>query len=215
VLDRIAQQAVSIVQQQDDRLAADDDEVCPRIAVEVPTGERDTRTRAVGPGGIQDRGCALTVQSARETPLGAKLGGPSGGKATVDTRADMNVTPLVDVMLVLLIIFMVAAPLATVSIRLDLPPATPPPPNVKPEEPTFVSLQQSGALYIGSTETGLVSLAADLTRIIAKPNPTEERVFVRADGDVRYVDFMAVMNALQDGGFYKVALVGENLQSNL
>ena len=148
--------------------------------------------------------------------MGAKLGGPAGGrKSTIDTQADMNVTPLVDVMLVLLIIFMVAAPMATVSIRLDLPPATPPPPGQKPEEPTFISLQQSGALYIGQSETGLVSLAADLSRIIGGSNPTDERVFVRADGDVRYVDFMAVVNALQDGGFYKVALIGENLPSNL
>ena len=147
--------------------------------------------------------------------MGAKLGGPGGGKKTIDQNADINVTPFVDVMLVLLIIFMVAAPMATVSIRLDLPPATPPQPGQPPEEPTFVSLQQSGALYIGQQETGLVSLAGDLTRVIGGSNPTEERVFVRADGDVRYLDFMAVMNALQDGGFYKVALVGEDLASNL
>ena len=147
--------------------------------------------------------------------MGAKLGGPGGGGKTIQQNADINVTPFVDVMLVLLIIFMVSAPLATVSIRLDLPPATPPPPGAKPDEPTFISLQQSGALYIGQQETGLVSLAADLTRVVGGPDPTDERVFVRADGDVRYVDFMAVMNALQDGGFYKVALVGENLQSNL
>ena len=144
--------------------------------------------------------------------MGAKLAGPGRARKSVQQNADINVTPFVDVMLVLLIIFLVAAPLATVSIRLDLPPPVPGPPG---EEPTFVSLQQSGALYIGQQETGLVSLAGDLARIIGGPNPAEERVFVRADGDVRYVDFMAVVNALQDGGFYKVALVGENLRSNL
>jgi biopolymer transport protein ExbD len=147
--------------------------------------------------------------------LGAKLSGPGGGGKTIDQNADINVTPFVDVMLVLLIIFMVSAPLATVSIRLDLPPATPPPPGTPPEEPTYVSLQQSGALYIGTQETALSTLAGDLTRFLGTTDPTEERIFVRADGDVRYVDFMSVMNALQDGGFYKVALVGEDLQSNL
>ena len=147
--------------------------------------------------------------------MGAKLGGPGGGKHVIATQADMNVTPLVDVMLVLLIIFMVSAPLAPGPIRLDLPPATPPPPGTPPEEPTYVSLQQSGALYIGTQETGLTSLAGDLVRFLGTTDPTEERIFVRADGDVRYVDFMAVMNALQDGGFYKVALVGEDLASNL
>jgi biopolymer transport protein ExbD len=143
--------------------------------------------------------------------MGAKVGGPGGGSRwTINTQGDINVTPLVDVMLVLLIIFMVSAPLATVSIKLDLPPAQAPL-NAKPEEPTYISIQQSGALYIGTTETGLATLAGDLARIIAKPNPTEERIFVRADSEVKYFDFMTVMNALQDGGFYQVALVGEDL----
>ena len=148
--------------------------------------------------------------------MAAKLSGPGGGgRYNIQANADINVTPFVDVMLVLLIIFMVAAPLATVSIRLDLPPATPPPPGVPPEEPTFVSLQQSGALYIGQTETSLETLPGDLSRVLGGSNPTEERIFVRADGDVQYGNFMSVMNALQDGGFYKVALVGEDLQSSL
>jgi biopolymer transport protein ExbD len=147
--------------------------------------------------------------------MAAKLAGPRGGKYTTEQNADINVTPFVDVMLVLLIIFMVAAPLATVSIRLDLPPATPPPPGVPPEEPTYVSLQESGSLYIGTQETALSTLAADLSRVVGGSNPTEERVFVRADGNVEYGNFMNVMNALQDGGFYKVALVGEDLASDL
>ena len=146
--------------------------------------------------------------------MGAKLAGPAGGKtATIDTLADMNVTPLVDVMLVLLIIFMVAAPLATTYIPLDVPPAKPSP--LPSEPPTVVSLQQSGALYIGQQETGLVSLAADLTRTLGGPDPAAERIYVRADGDVAYLDFMAVMNALHDGGFYEVAIIGENLESRL
>ena len=143
--------------------------------------------------------------------MGAKLGGPGGGsKHVIEQTSDINVTPMVDVMLVLLIIFMVSAPLATVSIKLDLPPAQAPT-NAKPEEPTYISIQQSGALYIGTVETGLATLAGDLARVIAKPNPTEERIFVRADAEVKYFDFMTVMNALQDGGYYQVALVGEDL----
>ena len=143
--------------------------------------------------------------------MGAKVGGPGGGSRwTIETRGDINVTPLVDVMLVLLIIFMVSAPLATVSIKLDLPPAQAPT-GAKPKEPTYISIQQSGALYIGTVETGLATLAGDLARVIGGSNPTEERIFVRADAEVRYYDFMTVMNALQDGGFYQVALVGEDL----
>ena len=145
--------------------------------------------------------------------MAAKLSGPRGGGKTIVQNADINVTPFVDVMLVLLIIFMVAAPLATVSLRLDLPPPVPTP--GPPEEPIFVSLQQSGALYIGVQETGLSTLAADLSAFVGGAEPTQERIFVRADGDVRYLDFMSVMNALQDGGFYKVALIGEDMATTL
>src|SRR4026207_1054761 len=75
-----------------------------------------------------------------------------GGKKRFGDNAEINVTPFVDVMLVLLIIFMVAAPLATVNIKLDLPPPNPdtPPPQV---EPIFVSLQDTGQIFIG-TQTG-------------------------------------------------------------
>ena len=143
--------------------------------------------------------------------MGAKLGGPGGGsRHTIEGNAEINVTPMVDVMLVLLIIFMVSAPLATVSIKLDLPPAQSPP-GVKPKEPTYISIQQSGALYIGTVETGLATLAGDLARVVGGSNPTEERIFVRADAEVKYFDFMSVMNALQDGGYYQVALVNEDL----
>ena len=143
--------------------------------------------------------------------MGAKLGGPGGGnRHGINPQADIHVTPVVGVMLVLLILFMVSAPLAPGSVQLDLPPAQAPP-NAKPEEPTYISIQQSGALYIGTVETGLATLAGDLARVIAKPNPTEERIFVRADAEVKYFDFMTVMNALQDGGYYQVALVGEDL----
>ncbi|HEY9218740.1 MAG TPA: biopolymer transporter ExbD [Phenylobacterium sp.] len=143
--------------------------------------------------------------------MGAKLGGGSKGRFDLGQNSDINVTPFVDVMLVLLIIFMVAIPAATVSIKLDLPPAIPPPPGAKIEEPTLINIQGGGGLYIGEAPTTINSLTADLARIIAKPNPTEERVYIRADRTVRYGDFMAVMNLLQEGGYYQVALINEEL----
>jgi len=82
--------------------------------------------------------------------MGAKLGGGGGGRFNLGQNSDINVTPFVDVMLVLLIIFMVAIPAATVSIKLDLPPAIPPPPNApKPPEPTVINIQANGGIYIG------------------------------------------------------------------
>jgi len=144
--------------------------------------------------------------------MGAKLGGGGSGKFDLGQNSDINVTPFVDVMLVLLIIFMVAIPAATVSIKLDLPPAIPPPPGSKIEEPTLINIQEAG-LYIGDVPTTLDTLPADLTRILllTKPEPTAERVYIRADRTVRYGDFMAVMNTLQGNGFFQVALINEEL----
>ncbi len=144
--------------------------------------------------------------------MAAKLSGPGGkGKFELGQNADINVTPFVDVMLVLLIIFMVAAPLATVSIRLDLPPATPS--TSEPEEPVVVSIQRSGSVYIGDQETAPARLAADLNARFGITQVTEERVFVRADEQVRYVAFMEVLNALQDGGYYQIALISEDFNT--
>lgn len=147
--------------------------------------------------------------------MGAKLGGGGGKKYDLGQNSDINVTPFVDVMLVLLIIFMVAAPLATVSIAVDLPPAVPNANDVKPKEPVFISVQTSGALFIADKQTRLENLAADIpAAMVAKGvtgNFTEERVFIRADADVMYEDFMAVMNELQANGYYKVGLINEDI----
>ncbi|WP_340645072.1 biopolymer transporter ExbD [Phenylobacterium sp.] len=142
--------------------------------------------------------------------MGAKLGGGGGGKFDLGQNSDINVTPFVDVMLVLLIIFMVSIPAATVSIKLDLPPAIPPPEGQKVEEPTLINIQVAG-LYIGDKPTTLDTLPADLARVLDKPNPTEERVYIRADRTVRYGQFMEVMNSLQGNGYFQVALINEDL----
>jgi len=146
--------------------------------------------------------------------MGAKMGGGGGSKFDLGQNADMNVTPFVDVMLVLLIIFMVSIPAATVSIKLDLPPAIPPPPGTKVKEPTLINIQRGG-LFIGDQPTALERLAGDLSAQLTRDDPatppTEQRVYIRADRDVRYGDFMAVMNDLQGNGFYQVALINEEL----
>ncbi|HEY5676403.1 MAG TPA: biopolymer transporter ExbD, partial [Myxococcales bacterium] len=96
--------------------------------------------------------------------MAAKLGGGGGGRFDLGQNSDINVTPFVDVMLVLLIIFMVAIPAATVSIKLDLPPAIPPPPGAKVEEPVLINIQQGGSVYIGDKATSMDGLIGDLSR---------------------------------------------------
>ncbi|MBU2134996.1 MAG: biopolymer transporter ExbD [Alphaproteobacteria bacterium] len=143
--------------------------------------------------------------------MAAKLSGGGGSKFDLGQNSDINVTPFVDVMLVLLIIFMVAIPAATVSIKLDLPPAIPPPPGTVVEEPTLINVQEGGAIFIGERPTTLQTLAADLASELAVPVPTEERVYIRADRTVRYGEFMSVMNQLQTDGYFLVALINEEL----
>lgn len=141
--------------------------------------------------------------------MAAKLSGSGGGKYTVEANSEINVTPFVDIMLVLLIIFMVAAPLATVSVAVTLPRAVAPPaPN--PPKPVFISIQHGGEVYVGDFRTSVGSLGDDLKVQIGTRDPEQERIFIRADQQTRYGDFMQVMNALQDNGFYSVALVGED-----
>jgi biopolymer transport protein ExbD len=142
--------------------------------------------------------------------MGAKLGGGGSGRFDLGQNSEINVTPFVDVMLVLLIIFMVSIPAATVSIKLDLPPAVPPPPGTKTEEPTVINIQ-NGGIFIGEAATTVDTLPADLARKLNKPDPTQERVYIRANRDVRYGDFMQVMNTLQGNGYFQVALINEEL----
>src|ERR1700731_4183176 len=103
--------------------------------------------------------------------MAAKLGGQGGGRFSLGQNSDINVTPFVDVMLVLLIIFMVAIPAATVSIKLDLPPAVPPPPGTKVKEPVLINLQQGGAIFIGDRGTSLDTLIPDLTARLNQEEP--------------------------------------------
>ncbi len=140
--------------------------------------------------------------------MAAQLQSAGGGRYGVRQNSAINVTPFVDVMLVLLIIFMVAAPMPTKFIPLNLPPAETPKHPVDP--PTVIHVQPDG-LFVGETATNLDRLPGDLARSLNKPEPTLEQVYLRADRKVRYRQFMAVINALQASGYYKVALVNEDL----
>ena len=142
--------------------------------------------------------------------MAAKLSGSGGGRYETEQNSEINVTPFVDVMLVLLIIFMVAAPMAVVSVEVALPRAVAPP-SPNPPKPVYISIQEGGRLYIQDFPTDLASLGDDLRKALGSVrNPEKERIFIRADKNVLYGDFMGVMNMLQDNNFYSVALVGED-----
>ena len=107
---------------------------------------------------------------------------------------------------------MVAAPLATVAIKIDLPPAQAPKDVNK--KPTFLSVRRGGNVFLiapdRTTQTPLESLAGQLG--VALPgNPADQTVLIRADRDVRYKEFMAVVNQLQKDGYYKIGLISEDL----
>src|SRR5271170_1537518 len=117
----------------------------------------------------------------------------------------INVTPFIDVMLVLLIIFMVAAPLATVDIAVDLPSSSAEP-KERPNKPVYLTLKSDLSLAIGDDAVARAALAAALDT--ATGGNRDQRVFLRADRAVPYGEVMAVMNELRAAHYLKVALVG-------
>jgi biopolymer transport protein ExbD len=152
--------------------------------------------------------------------MAAKLSGGGKRKFALGQNADINVTPFVDVMLVLLIIFMVTAPLATVSIKIDIPPAKAPTTPSKP--PTYISISNDGELFVSfatgptSTEmhpTNLDTMASMVAQSLGVANPTGQQVFIRADPHVKYGVFMSVVNRLQIDGYYKIGLISEEVQN--
>jgi TonB system transport protein ExbD (group 1) len=122
----------------------------------------------------------------------------------------MNVTPFVDVMLVLLIIFMIAAPLSTVTVPVELPPATSKPEVKKAPDPVFVSIEKDGDIYVMEERIPLAELPAKLRE--KTHDNTAERIFLRADQSLAYRVVMQVMNVMQDAGFLKVGLVAEEIE---
>ncbi len=127
------------------------------------------------------------------------------GDEDLQETHEINVTPFIDVMLVLLIIFMVAAPLATVDIHVDLPAATAQP-QPRSAKPIFLTVKADDSLSLGDQTISKDALGTAIDRL--SNNNKDERIFLRADKTVDYNTLMQTMNALRAGGYLKIALVG-------
>ena len=133
------------------------------------------------------------------------------GEDTLSELHEINVTPFIDVMLVLLIIFMVAAPLATVDIAVNLPASTAEP-QPRPDKPVYLTVKSDLTLAIGddAVDRNFLSGALD----VATKGDKDTRIFMRGDKSVPYGEMMEVMNLMRRAGYLKVALVGlEKAQS--
>ncbi len=130
----------------------------------------------------------------------------AGKRGRYRPLADINVTPLVDVMLVLLIIFMVTAPLMTSGVSVDLPKTDSKPLN-SDSQPLTVSINAEGKIYLQNEEVQLPELVAKLQAV--SQNDSSRRIFVRGDKDISYGLVMQVMGTITEGGFTKVALLAQ------
>src|ERR1700726_4090501 len=145
--------------------------------------------------------------------MAMNMAGSSGGGGRRSRRrpvmAEINVTPMVDVMLVLLIIFMVSAPLLTVGVPIDLPQSQAKSLD-QDREPLAISLNAEGKIFLQNTEMGVDELVAKLKAISeARGDGFDERIYVRGDRRVDYGTVMKVMGRISGAGFHRVALVTE------
>ncbi|MGE4610959.1 MAG: protein TolR [Paracoccaceae bacterium] len=148
--------------------------------------------------------------------MGARTIGRGGGSRRRHRRggghrpmSEINVTPFVDVMLVLLIIFMVAAPLLTTGVPIELPKTTASALPAEDEQPLTISLTADGRVIIQETEVeDMITFIPKLRAIAAERN--NDKVFLRADGSISYEAVMQVMGALNQGGFHNIGLVTDS-----
>src|SRR6185312_5976650 len=136
------------------------------------------------------------------------IGGGRRQRHRRSVMAEINVTPMVDVMLVLLIIFMVSAPLLTVGVPIDLPQSQAK--NLdQDKEPLTVSIDEKGQIFLQNSEIAINDLVTKLQAIAEARGGTEARIYVRGDKKVDYGTMMKVMGRLSAAGFHRVALVTE------
>jgi len=148
-------------------------------------------------------------------------GGGRGGRSSLDVNADPNVIPFIDIMLVLLIIFMIAAPISSVDIKVDMPNSKIDP-SKRPPRPTWVSVSdQNGSVrvYVMNDEVPIADLGQKTYEAVQKNTPQiaddenevrDQRIYIRADAGTPYRNVVRVMNRLQDRGFSKIGLVAED-----
>lgn len=138
-------------------------------------------------------------------------GGGRGYRRSYRPMADINVTPFIDVMLVLLIVFMVTAPLLSAGIPVDLPKTEAAAVSEKDDKPLEVAINKSGNIYIGETKVTKEQLLVKLAAITG--DDKERRVFIKADQGLPYGDVMGVLGSINKAGYKKVALITEPVSS--
>jgi len=136
--------------------------------------------------------------------MGARLS--SGTPGRVGPVSDINVTPLVDVMLVLLVVFMVAAPMMTAGVKVDLPTSSAKPLQ-EPKPPIVVSIDQAGTVYVNQTASTPANLLALLSQEAG--GDKERRIHLRGDQSLAYGRIVKTMGTLNDAGYARIALVSE------
>lgn len=141
---------------------------------------------------------------------GIRAGAPSGGRGRRRSRgaapmSEINVTPFVDVMLVLLIVFMVSAPLLTVGVPVKLPNSNAQSLPTEPQEPITVTLTPEGDVYLQNTQVDVETLPEKLIAISQERQ--SDRIYLRADTDIAYGNVMEIMGTLNANGFKNIALV--------
>ena len=148
--------------------------------------------------------------------MAGKLSG-GGGRKGLDVNADPNVIPFIDIMLVLLIIFMIAAPISSVDIEVAMPDARIMP-SQRPPRPTWISVTNAG-VYVMNDAVDLNVLGERTYEAVRLNSPQiandefevmDQRIYIRADSDLAYREVVRVMNRLQDKGFTKIGLVAED-----
>ena len=140
---------------------------------------------------------------------GRRGGRAAGGRYR--PMSEINVTPLVDVMLVLLVVFMVTAPLLTVGVPVELPQTQAPPIN-EPKEPLTITVNREGAVFIQETTVSIENLVPRLQGITGS-NP-DQVLYVRGDKEINYGRVLEVMSLVTAAGFHKVSLVAEAPKGN-
>ncbi len=141
---------------------------------------------------------------------GPTLGGGVGRKPRYRAyrpMSEINVTPMVDVMLVLLVIFMVTAPMLTAGVKVDLPQTEASTLNEKSDEPLTVSVKRDGTVYLQETKLTRDELVARLKAVLREKQ--DQRIFVRGDRNAVYGEVLSVMGTLRAAGFNRVALLAE------